>query len=341
MLIARFGECEIEIILERDDTGGDQIGRTFNLETDRKIMNEFNVDVELKGNIMVYKERDKAPLDIDAKNSFGFTLGGIFFLLGKDGISKIQNPSHMAELYDVIEALNKMGAEIKIEDKKLITVVEGKELHGVDFTCMYDKHNFITLLSAALCTESEITIENIDFEKMKLGSLDLFLKQSGVKIEFNDKDKTAFIPSQKLSDLKTVDLIASDLPDFVTEWQVLLSPLFSLIKGQSNIVEGYFTNRMRHWEEMKKFGANYEFYTHPDFDEDSDNNPRAVKVNRVEKLKAAIATSRDVKCGAMLLIAGMVAEGESVINDPEDHIKRGYENLAGVLNILGAKIQAL
>lgn len=335
ILVTKYGRFEIEKAEDDKETGGDQIGRS--LDVVNNTLKQLGISSRKTDKSTIYELSSDKPLDYEIPNrSFGVSVMGLLTSLLRNGSSIFKKPTRNSEFKDVVNLLQKMGGDIVYTDESL-TVNGGKKLIGVKYSNMFDKHDFVTFLSAAVCTESEILINNVEYDKMKLDCLEDFLDQSNINLEYDKKNNKCLVHKNAISDLKPVNVVASDYPNFVTEWQVLLSPLFALIKGNSKIVEGIFPNRMRHWEQLGKMGAKYTYIKHPDYKEDN-NNPRAVLVDGGASFKGARAESKDVRCGAALIIAALATRGESEIVDRHDHIKRGYENLDGRLNSLGAMI---
>lgn len=335
ILVSKYGNLTIELPKKSKETGGDQIGRS--LELVNKTLFKLGIKSTRSEGFIQYELMSDKAFNFSIPNrSFGVSVMCLFTSLLRKGVSKFSKPTKNKEFQDVLRLIGKMGGEVIWSDDEMV-VNGGEKLKGVSFTNMYDRHDFITFLSAALCTESEISIRNVQYQKMGLDCLQEFIYQSGIKLKFDKRTNICHIFKNNLRDLKPVKLVASDFPNFVTEWQVLLSPLFALINGESDIVEGIFFNRMRHWEELGKFGAEYSYYNNSNFPSVK-NNPRSVKVKGVSKLKNAKVLARDVRCGAACVIAALTANGKSEIMDKEDNIKRGYEDFVERFNKIGANI---
>lgn len=333
ILAHRFGTCILETLDTRDDTGGCQIGsREFSIITNT--LKELGINHTRENNQYHFFVDSLAPFEYTVPvRSFSASVNSVIAALFKKGTSKISKITGEADFDDTIRMLMKMGAKIKQEGD--ILFISGQQgLHGVQFFNMFDRHDFITFLSSALTTNSEITICNIDHEIMKLDALDEVISQMGIQLEYSAN--SCYVPSQ-LSTLKPVNIVAGLYPNFITEWQVLFSPLLTQIKGDSKVVETVFANRMRHWEELGKMRARYEFYTDSLYPE-AGNNPRAVRVTGPVELREASVKANDVRAGAALIIAGLAARGKTVVSNTEQ-IHRGYEHLVERLQLLGADIK--
>lgn len=333
ILASRFGECELETDPERNDYGGDQIG-SRTLEMIRETLRNLGIESKYKANILKFYLKNSYAVDFKVDNkSFMASVLAIFAMLFKTGVSNIFNPTSEAEFDDIIDLLIIAGAKITKSDNKIS--VEGPvRLNNTFYENMPDRHDFITLLSAALSTNSDIGIIGVDWEKMKLDCLEPVLDSMNIKLQF-DKD-ICKIPAQ-LDKIKPTTIYAGRYPQFITEWQVLMSPLFTQVGGTSKIVETVFSNRMTHWMQLEKMGIKYEIYQDPKYPEEN-GQPRAVKVKGPQNLYGASVTAKDVRSGAALVIAGLVAKGRTEINGAE-HIERGYDNFVGRLQSLGAKIK--
>lgn len=119
---------------------------------------------------------------------------------------------------------------------------------------------------------------------------------------------------------------------FITEWQVLISPLLTQIQGRSSVVETFYANRMQHWNEMAKMGAKSNFFRNPEYPE-VENQPRAVRIKGPQKLHGATVKAKDVRTGAALIISDLIAKGKTTINNTE-HIDRGYVDIVERFKIL-------
>lgn len=336
ILASRFGKCEIILDDLRKDTGGDQIGRTMSWQESK--LEEIGISKTIRKNRAIYSLASKNPFEYEIPGrAFSISVGAVYTALFRKGTSRIYNYCLAAEFDDIVLMLKSMGARITVK-KDVILVRGNNRLDGVKYTNMHDKQDFVTFLSAALCTQSKIIIRNVEYEKMKLDCLDGFLKEAGIKLHYDKSAMTCEVIGDKIKDLKPVDLVAAEYPDFVTEWQVLLSPLLALIKGESTVVEGIFPDRMRHWKELSKFGARYEYYKVSGYPEIR-QNPRAVKIQGPVSFKGANVQGKDVRAAAAMIISALAADGKSKIIDPDGNIDRGYEDLAHRLKKLGADIE--
>ena len=333
ILASRFGSCLVEVDPQRSDRGGDQIGsRSF--DEIIPTLKMFGIGTRYLNTRLVefYLTSSKPFNFIQPNNSFTVSVLGLFSALFKKGESTIVNYTSVHEFDDIVEFLIAAGAKI-IKTENHLQVFGPIQIKGITYKNMHDPHDLVTWISAALTTNSELTIEGIEYKKMKLQTLEKTFDKMNIDIDLH-KFTTRINP--QLTSIKPLKIYAGQYPLFTSEWQVLISPLLTQIQGKSEIIETTFANRMQHWNEMAKMGVKFEFFKDPKYPE-IDGKPRAVKVNGPQKLYGAKVDARDVRTGAALVIAGLIAKGKTEIKNIE-HIERGYENLVERLKSSGASI---
>ena len=329
-MVGKFGECVVENIDGRSDSGGDQIGRKL----DMGLWGHLGISIEKSERRMKFVLKNKDQFKIDAKRTFGISTAGVLAGLFRSGRSEIDNPNESPEFEDLIKVIGEMGGRIKNEGRKLL-VEAGVDLSPVRWTCLPDRHDLVTWVSMALATRSELTIENIDYKGMKLGNLTSLLEKLGAVVDFDVKLRECRVA---VRDLRPVRQVFHDYPLPATEWQVLLAPVFARIQGKSEIVEGYYTDRLGHWVQLQKMGAQFEYYIDPNYPE-VDGKPRAVRIEGVANLQGVELEGKDVRSVAAMLISGMAGVGKSVILDRDNNLDRGYEDFIGRARGLGAAIE--
>jgi len=336
ILVNHFGQCKIEFSKTRNDTGGDQIGRTMDVYD--QFLLQIGVTKTVTSSHWVYQSSNTNSFNVDVKDSsFGLSVMLLIAALARHGQSRLNNITNAANFYDTLRILKLMGAKID-QDGSSLLITGSQSLHPVEFTNMGDQHDFATYVSLALTTQSSITINGYDFDQMKLQPLVDLFDQLGIQNHNLNNQSTSFVvPKIDIKKLQPVKIIAADFPKFITEWQVLFSPLFAQIPGQSQIVEGWFFDRMRHWFELAKMGAQYEYISVPEFPE-KDSAPRAVNVTGINEFVGAKVLGKDLRSTACLIIAGLSARGQTQVSDPDDHLSRGYESFITNLSSLGANI---
>jgi UDP-N-acetylglucosamine 1-carboxyvinyltransferase len=249
----------------------------------------------------------------------------------KKGTSVIHNRSHEAEFEDVVRFLDKSGANVRIKGNDIF--VEGPcSIKGIDFTTISDKNDFATWAMAIVATRSKGTLTSIQPKLMNIDPLLPILKTWKVKIRYDNDSATIDATSAKLT---PIDIVAGQYPLFHTDWQPLLAPVLTQIKGDSSVIDAVYDNRLQHFTELGKMGSKYEFFSSPEYPSKS-GTPRAVKVTGPVKLVGTTVKALDVRAGAAMAIAALIAEGETTITHTE-HIDRGYENFCDRLKNLGVK----
>lgn len=252
--------------------------------------------------------------------SVGATEHIILTSVKAEGITKIINAAREPEIVDLCNFLNKMGAKISGAGKKIITIEGVKKLEARDYKIIYDRIEAGTFIIASIISGSKIKIKNVNLDQLK-GFIDVLEK---IGVEFIEKDDFLVIKAD-LNKLKSTKIDTDYFPGFPTDLQAQTMVLLSLIKGKSKITEKIFENRFMHVPELNRMGTKIEI----------EGQTATIKGNC--KLTGAEVSASDLRAGASLILAAMVAKGETKINEIY-HIERGYENLIKKLNDIGIKI---
>jgi UDP-N-acetylglucosamine 1-carboxyvinyltransferase len=257
------------------------------------------------------------------------------------GKTVIENAAAEPEVDDLIAMLNQMGAHIT-RQKRTITIEGVPKLHGVSYTVMPDRNEVVTFAIAAIATKGDITVTGGD--RADLLAFLQALDEVGAGWEAIDQKTTRFYWRQPL---KNMSIVTGPYPAFMTDWQQPWAVLATQSAGVSTIHETVFESRFSYVSELKKMGAKIEFYephvenpeTFYNFnwaDRISGFN-QGIKIYGPTPLHEAVMEMTDIRAGATLLVAALVANGTSVLSEV-DHMDRGYEQLDGRLRTLGAKI---
>jgi len=239
------------------------------------------------------------------------------------GKTVIRNPAKEPEIIDLQNFLNGMGAKIRGAGTSTI------EVQGVD-SLSNTKHRIIpdrivagTILVAAAITKSEIKVTNVIADHIV--SVIAKLKEVGCII-IEKKDELKIIPP---SVLKPVDIIRTlPYPGFPTDMQPQIISLMCLADGTSIVTETVFENRFKHTEELMRMGAKIKV------------DGRVAVIKGVKQLTGAKVSAKDLRGGAALVLAGLAAEGTTIIDNIK-HIERGYDNFDLMLQRLGADIKRI
>lgn len=236
------------------------------------------------------------------------------------GKTIIENVATEPEIKDLADFLNKMGGEITGIGTDTLTINGVESLSGGEYTVIPDRIEAGTYMVLAGATKSKIKLTNVIPEH--LTSIISKLKESGVSISTTKTTITA----EGKSTIKSCDIKTMPYPGFPTDLQSQFSTMMTKAKGTSLITETIFENRFMHINELKRLGAKIT------------TEGRNAVIEGVGKLTGAEMTSSDLRAGASLVIAGLMAEGTSIIYD-NDYINRGYCDFVKNLNTLGAQIR--
>ena len=259
----------------------------------------------------------------------------------------LKNAAEEPEVDNLIDCLNNMGAKIKRVAPRTIEIIGVKPLlSGVEITGIPDRLEAATALILSAMMGGNIRVKNA-MPKLLEKFTDA-LNDVGVEVRF--KNKIASITKIR-NPLKTTNITTNVHPGFMTDWQPIFTLLLAYMsKGISIIHERIFETRWRYLDELKKIGVKYTLF-HPknhtaDFynfnnSEYQPSGSYAVTIYGPTKFKPAEMNSHDVRAGIDMLLAGLVAPGKTIINDPQNHIDRGYENIVEKLTDLGANIKRL
>jgi UDP-N-acetylglucosamine 1-carboxyvinyltransferase len=238
-----------------------------------------------------------------------------------EGETILENAAREPEVTDLVVMLRKMGAEICGDGTSTLRIRGVDRLRGTEHTVIPDRIEAGTFLVAGAITGGELTVKNCSAEH--LGATVAKLKQAGVRIEVVDATTMRVLPSKKLVG---VDMTTEEYPGFATDMQAQYMALATQAEGTSVITETIFENRYLHASEMVRMGANI-----------SVEGQRAV-VHGPGQLSGTTVQASDLRASAGLVLAGLVASGETMI-ERVYHIDRGYEGIVEKLKGVGADIE--
>ena len=239
-----------------------------------------------------------------------------------DGETIMQNCAREPEVADLADLLNKMGAKIEGAGTPTIRILGVSKLGGAKHRIIPDRIEAATFIIAGALTDGDLNISGC--EPAHLGALLQRLQEVGVKTK-NTRDS---VRVERTSDLKAADVITEEYPGFPTDMQAQYMALATQAEGTSVITENIFENRFMHALEMVRMGANIKI-----------EGRRAV-VQGKSPLSGAAVLASDLRASASLVIAALVADGETII-DRVYHIDRGYENIEEKLRGVGAQIRRM
>lgn len=236
------------------------------------------------------------------------------------GTTVLENPAEEPEIVDLANYLNQMGARVRGAGTNVITIEGVEELHGVQHSVIPDRIEAGTYMIAAAMTGGDVIIENVLPEHQK--PLIAKLREAGALVE-EDIDRIHVVGSGKL---KAVDIKTLPYPGFPTDMQAQMMAMLSVAEGRSKITETVFENRFMHVVELNRMGANIT------------TEGRSAVITGPAHLTGCTVRATDLRAGAAMILAGLVAEGATEICDIY-HIDRGYEEIAAKLTRLGADIK--
>jgi UDP-N-acetylglucosamine 1-carboxyvinyltransferase len=336
-LLFRFGQAVFPI------PGGDKIGpRPINLHLAG--LEALGATVKIKNNLY----QVEAPQGLKG-NKFRFKInthtGTETFLMAAafaKGRTILENAAEEPEVDEMIAFLNKMGAKIKRTAKRKIEIQGVSRFEGVQYEVMPDRNEAVTFGVAALATMGDVFVK-----KAKPEYLQAFLekaKECGGGYQVTPKG----IRFWRNNELQATKVKAIPYPGFMTDWQPLWTVLMTQAKGESEIIETIHNFRFNYVKQLVSMGAKIKpfnpkvknpvkFYNFPLEDEHKDYY-HGIKIKGPTPLRGARMTVSDIRAGATLTLAALIARGKSTLTRIE-HIDRGYENLDERLRQLGARIK--
>jgi UDP-N-acetylglucosamine 1-carboxyvinyltransferase len=249
------------------------------------------------------------------------TENALMFLSRCEKRSILRNIAIEPEVMDLIEVLRKMGADMQVEGRTAI-IKGSSELRGFTHRVIPDRIEAGTFLVAGFMTKGDVELENVRVDH--LGSIIEKLKEAGACIEVHAIDRIRVY--SKVNSVMPLSISTLEYPGFPTDMQAQFMSMCCLADGWSDITENIFENRFQHVAELKRMGA------------DIHVKGRTAFVRGVEKLTGAEVFSTDLRASASLVLAGLVAEGETIVRDIY-HLDRGYEKLDEKLRSLGAVVE--
>ena len=237
-----------------------------------------------------------------------------------EGTTYIENAAEEPEIVDLANFLNKMGAKIKGAGTDTIRIEGVKQLHGAKHTVIPDRIEAGTFMLAAAITRGSVHLCNVEPDHLK--PIIAKLRECGVRIDVGDEDITirGDLGPQIATDIKTLPY-----PGFPTDIQSPFMAYLTTVEGSSTVIETVFENRFMHVAQLGKMGASIE----------TAGNKANIKGN--SKLRGCNVIATDLRAGAALVLAGLVAEGKTEISEIY-HIERGYEKFPEKFAGLGATI---
>jgi UDP-N-acetylglucosamine 1-carboxyvinyltransferase len=315
-LLAHFGEAKVSL------PGGCAIGsRPVNLHIEG--LRAMGANIKVVDGYIVAKAKKLRGAKINfptatVTGTENIMMAGVL----ATGKTVIKNAAKEPEIIDLANCLRLMGAKIDGDGSSVITIEGVKNLKGCNYDVLPDRIETATFLVAAAITNGDLTLTHtrpdtikVIINKLKKAGANIAVKNDNINIKVSKK-------------LDAVNIVTNPYPDFPTDMQAQFIALNSISRGKSKVVESVFENRFMHVQELVRMGADIEI------------NGNTAIIKGVKKLTGAPVMATDLRASASLILAGMVAEGETIV-DRIYHIDRGYECIEEKLTKLGASIKRL
>lgn len=338
-LLAKFGEARVPL------PGGDKIGAR---PLERHIMGleALGATVIHKDNYLIATADHLHGAEYTfAKNSHTGTETMVLAAVKAQGTTILNNAAEETEVDDLITFLNAMGAKVKRTGHRQITIHGVPTLHGAIHRIMPDQNQVVSFACAALASKGDIIVE--DTRAQDLTSFIEALHQAGAGYEVGSYGMRFFYHQP----LTATNVTTAIHPGFKTDWQPLWVTLMTQAEGESILHETVSQSRFAYTDSLAAMGGKFNLFNPPVTNPDEVYNFNladataddfhAVKITGPQQLSGTEVTVKDLRHGATMLIAGIIAAGESIIHDPDNHIDRGYEAIEQTLASLGANIRRI
>ena len=319
-LLARFGQARVSL------PGGCAIG-TRPIDLHLKAFEQLGAAVSLESGDVVARAPKGRLVGSDVSFEKVTVTGTENVMMAAalaDGKTTIHNAAREPEIDDLAELLNKMGARIKGAGTATIEIEGVEALGGAQHTIIPDRIETGTFLVAAAITGGELEIKGCDPEHIR--AVINKLRDAGVEID--EVNQSTLAARRSSAGLKASDVTTEPHPLFPTDMQAQYMALMTQADGVSNVTETIFENRFMHAPELMRMGADIHI-----------SGNRAT-VRGVTRLTGAPVQASDLRASASLVLAGLCASGETLI-DRVYHIDRGYENIVKKLGAVGADIERI
>ena len=254
------------------------------------------------------------------KVSVGATINIMMAASMAEGKTIIENAAKEPHVVDVANFLNSMGANIRGAGTDVIRIVGVEKLHKTEYSIIPDQIEAGTFMFAAAATKGDVTVKNVIPKHLEATTAKLI--EIGCEVEEFD-DAVRVVPSKPLHHTQVTTL---PYPGFPTDMQPQMSVLLALAEGTSTVTESIFENRFKYVDELTRMGAQVKVESN------------IAIITGVEKFTGARVSAPDLRAGAALVIAGLAAEGITIVDDIY-YIERGYEHFEEKLASLGAMIE--
>ncbi len=312
-LLGRCGQADVAY------PGGCDIG-SRPIDQHLKGFTALGAAVEERGGMVFAKASRLTGADVFFDMvTVGATINVMLAAVRAEGSTVIYNAAKEPHIVDLANFLNSMGARIKGAGTDVIRITGKQQLHGTTYTVIPDQIETGTLMIAAAATRGDVTIHGCIPTHME--SLTAKLLEMGVRVSENDDS----IRVRPQSEQRAVNIKTQVYPGFPTDLQQPMTALLCMATGTSTVCETIFEQRFKHLDELRRMGAHIKLMD------------RTVLVEGVRELFGAPVVVTDLRAGAALIVAGLMAKGTTEIYETS-FIDRGYERIEDKLRSLGAEI---
>ena len=254
------------------------------------------------------------------KVSVGATINVMMAAALAEGKTVIENAAKEPHVVDVANFLNSMGANIRGAGTDVIRIVGVEKLHRTEYSVIPDQIEAGTFMCAAAVTGGDVLIKNVIPKHLEATTAKLL--DAGCQVEEYDDAVRVFGDGA----LRSAQVTTLPYPGFPTDMQPQMTVVLGIAQGTSTVTESIFENRFKYVDELSRMGANIQV------------EGNVAIIRGVERYTGARVCAPDLRAGAALVVAGLAADGVTVVDDIY-YIQRGYENLEGKLRQLGAQIE--
>lgn len=313
-LLGKYKRAEVAL------PGGCNIG-SRPIDQHLKGFRALGADVEIEyGKILAEADRLVGKHIYFDVVSVGATINVMMAATMAEGLTIMENVAKEPHVVDVANFLNSMGANIRGAGTDVIKIRGVQKLHGTDYSVIPDQIEAGTFMFAAAATKGDVTVLNVIPKHLEA----TIAKLLEIGCEVEEFDDAVRVVSK--GDLRSTHVKTLPYPGFPTDMQPQIAVTLALAEGTSIVTESIFENRFRYVDELARMGASIKV------------EGNVAVISGVEKFTGARVSAPDLRAGAALVIAGLAAEGITIVDDIY-YIERGYENLDEKLRGLGAKIE--
>lgn len=291
------------------------------------VLSQLGVHVSYNNGIYTFTGKPRAGKVVLKKLSVTATENAILASVLSPGMTDIHVAAAEPEIADLAKYLNKMGAKISGAGTHDIVIEGVSTLHGVDYSIVPDRIEAGTFIIAAVATNSSVTIG--PFVSDHLNIVLKKLSDAGAKFDIFSKNGQEYIKTKRHGQLIAQNIDTRTYPGFPTDLQSFYAVLMTQAKGVSNIFETIFEGRFASIEELQLLRAKTSIL-----------NPHEFTVSGPTVLTGTAVSSKDIRGGASLVVAALIAKGTTTIDDIE-YIDRGYERIDDKLRQAGANIERI